>query len=70
MSFISSFCVSKNRIEDYFPQIIEQQFEELAKMLPSDWLRKYFSIHFVRVNKLNVFMRQLPTENLRQLLNT
>ena len=65
MSFISSFCVSKNRIEDYFPQIIEQQFEELAKMLPSDWLRKYFSIHFVRVNKLNVFMRQLPTENLR-----
>ena len=41
-----------------------------AKMLPSDWFRKYFSINFVRVNKLNVFMRQLPTENLRQLLNT
>ena len=31
MSFISSFCVSKNRIEDYFPQIIEQQFEDQQK---------------------------------------
>ena len=28
-------------------------------MLPSDWLRKYSSIYFVRIRKLNVFTGHL-----------
>ena len=46
-----------------FRPITEQQFVEFTKMLPSDWLRKYFSINIIRINKLNAFTGQLPTKN-------
>ena len=53
----------------FFWRNTEQQFVEVAKILPSDWLRKIFSIHFVRINKLKVFMGQLPTENYEYFVN-
>ena len=53
----------KKGLKASFRPIAEQQFVEFTKMLPSDWLRKYFSINIIRINKLNAFTGQLPTKN-------
>ena len=60
---LDKFIFQKKGWKLFIQSITEQQFVEFAKILPPDWLKKILIIHFVGINKLNVFAGYLPTEN-------